>query len=440
MIRTIIRAVLSFALRLFFSRIEVEGGDALPADRAVIFVLNHPNGLVDPLFLLCLSPRRVSFLAKEPLFRTPLIGPILRALDCLPVYRRVDQADPRKNAETFTRARDLLERGGAIAIFPEGTTHSDSKLRPLKTGAARIALGAAAHAQGRPISIIPAGLYYTNKGTFRSKALLVFGSPIDVPVIGGADEPPRAAVTALSEQIRDGLMAVTVNADNDEALAWVMRAQRVFTEPDDGEGALTAEFTLRRRFVEGYAAFERAAPERLRALEQRVEAYEREAAQVGVVPDRIPLGVERVPSTASQGVVLGLMAVPAAFGVLLNGPVYHAIGYISNRIVAPRDSTVVSTVKLCASLLVYPVLWSGVTLWALAAGGGQAALLSAGLCPLCAWCAVQFEERWNRLSEIRAPVILHRADAARFERLRTERTAIHTEIIRVGEHLEGSPA
>src|SRR5437899_12638270 len=143
--RTLVRAVFGLVLRVFFRRIEVSGSAHVPARGPVMFVLNHPNGLVDPAFLLCLAPRRVSFLAKAPLFRMPIIGSIVRAVEAIPVHRRQDAgADLRKNAETFEAAQAVLVRGGTIAIFPEGTSHSDPKLRPLKTGTARIALGAAA--------------------------------------------------------------------------------------------------------------------------------------------------------------------------------------------------------------------------------------------------------------------------------------------------------
>src|SRR5207237_173489 len=87
--------------------------------------------------------------------------------------RRQDKVSTAGNRETFARAREVLQRGGAIAIFPEGTTHSDPRLRELKTGAARIALGASIR-----VSIVPTGLYYTAKQTFRSSALAYFGSPI----------------------------------------------------------------------------------------------------------------------------------------------------------------------------------------------------------------------------------------------------------------------
>ena len=168
MLRTVLRATLGWILGLFFRRIDVSGANRVPPRGPVIFAINHPNGLVDPLLLLTFVPRPVSFLAKAPLFELPILGWVIRRLDTIPVYRRQDQADLRQNRATFERARDLLGRGGTIAISPEGTSHSDPGLRPFKTGAARIALGATL---GTLVAIVPVGLFYTEKAVFRSANL-----------------------------------------------------------------------------------------------------------------------------------------------------------------------------------------------------------------------------------------------------------------------------
>src|SRR5260370_37507620 len=112
-------------LRIFFRRIEVTGVERVPSDGPVVFVLNHPNGLIDPAFLLCLAPRPVSFLAKAPLFRLPIIGALVRAFEGIPVYRRQDAgADRRKNAETVEAARTALVRGGTNTVCPGATSHT----------------------------------------------------------------------------------------------------------------------------------------------------------------------------------------------------------------------------------------------------------------------------------------------------------------------------
>ncbi|MDQ3805081.1 MAG: lysophospholipid acyltransferase family protein, partial [Acidobacteriota bacterium] len=193
MLRRAVIAVLRFALRVFFRRVEVVGLERVPRRGALLFVLNHPNGLVDPVFLLCFAPRRVSFLAKSPLFKTPVVGFFVRRMEAIPVYRPGDEgADTARNRETFERSHALLRRGGTIAICPEGKSHSEPSLQPLKTGAARIALGAASTGAPLDLKIVPAGLYYPAKSTFRSGALLYFGEPVAVaPVALGADgEPP----------------------------------------------------------------------------------------------------------------------------------------------------------------------------------------------------------------------------------------------------------
>src|SRR5947207_13410634 len=120
-----LRSLLRMLIRIFFRRIEVTGVERVPLEGPVIFVLNHPNGLIDPAFLLCLAPRRVSFLAKAPLFRMPIIGAICRAFEAIPVHRRQDTgSELGKNAETVEAARALLLRGGPLAVLPGGRSPS----------------------------------------------------------------------------------------------------------------------------------------------------------------------------------------------------------------------------------------------------------------------------------------------------------------------------
>src|SRR6266704_4923710 len=146
------------------------------------------------------------------------------------------ESDLSKNAETFETARAVLLRGGTIAVFPEGGSHSDPKLRPLKTGTARIALGAAAALPpGLVIQIVPVGLYYRAKQTFRSVALLHFGNPFPVeriPLAAGAG-PPAEPVRELTARLEEALRALTLEAEEVNVHTLVARAQHVFTAVDD---------------------------------------------------------------------------------------------------------------------------------------------------------------------------------------------------------------
>src|SRR4051812_44053963 len=258
--RRFITPILRLIARTFFRRIEIIGWEKVPAG-PVIFAVNHPNGLIDPLFLLCFTPRPVSFLAKAPLFRMPVIGWFTRGLDSIPVYRTQDNYATSQNRETFAAARSLLVRGGAIAIFPEGTTHSEPRLKELKTGAARIALGCGA-AECPDIVIVPTAIFYTAKQNFRSSALLYFGDGIPVaPVpVDANGEPPRDAVEALTDRIESALAALTLQADSREALDLIARAERVISL---GRAGLPEQLALRKRFIAGYAHLRERDPARL---------------------------------------------------------------------------------------------------------------------------------------------------------------------------------
>ena len=291
MFRRILCAVLRLALRIYFRRVEIVGVENVPADKPVIFVLNHPNALVDPVFLLCLAPRRVSFLAKAPLFRMPVIGSLVRALDSLPAYRQQDAGeDVTRNRETFEAAWKLLSRGGTIGICPEGVSHNEPRLKPLKTGAARIALGAASSGGQLDVKIVPVGLYYTEKTTFRSSALLRFGEPINVePVELQPDgAPPREAVHALRKQIEEALRDVILHAEHDEALALVDRVEQIFSADElsehDEEQSLARSLQVRQRLLEGYGILRTHSPKRIAAIDVRVNRLHSELQQAGIDP------------------------------------------------------------------------------------------------------------------------------------------------------------
>ena len=106
--RALVEALCRLLLRIFFRRLDVVDEGYVPAEGPALFVLNHHNGLIDPLLILCHAPRRVSFMAKAPLFKTPVVKHFVRAFDCLPVYRKQDGADTAGNRQTLEAARALL--------------------------------------------------------------------------------------------------------------------------------------------------------------------------------------------------------------------------------------------------------------------------------------------------------------------------------------------
>ena len=440
MIRRLIVSLVRLALRIYFQRIEVTGLEHVPLDTPVIFVLNHPNALVDPVFLLCLAPRRVSFLAKAPLFHMPVIGYLVKSLDSLPVYRRQDEGqDVTKNEETFVAARKLLAKGGTIGICPEGVSHDEPGLRPIKTGAARISLAAVSTGEVKDLKIVPAGLYYTSKTRFRSSALLYFGAPLRVePVTLEPDgSPPREAVRQLSREIEQALREVILDARHEEALQTIARAERIFSaEGQNGQGdSLKDELRLQQRFIKAYSVLEGHQPERLRRLEQRMIRFEEELNQAGVDAE------ELAPPSSTRSVfwnilkrsfVFLLMLGPALLGTVAHYPAYRLGGYLATKF--SRDSEdVISTVKIISAMLLFPLTWLVLAITGYVVLGWWAAVVALLVIPVCGYVAIIFFEELDKsIAGIRV-LTFFLVRRRFFVRLLAERKAIRNEIVSLGK-------
>src|SRR5215216_2398833 len=440
MIRHLITTLLRLALRIYFQRIEVTGLEHVPRETPVIFVLNHPNALVDPVFLLCLAPRRVSFLAKAPLFRMPVIGYFVKALDSLPVYRRQDEGeDVSKNQETFVAARKLLARGGTIGICPEGVSHDEPGLRPIKTGAARISLAAVSTGEVSNLKIVPAGLYYTSKTSFRSEALLYFGNPIDVePVTLEPDgTPPREAVRELSNRIEQALREVILDARHEEELQTTARAERIFSSAsDDSSGeTLKDELRLQQRFIKAYSVLQERQPERLRRLELRMVRFEEELNQAGVDPDELspPGSTLRVfVSIMKRSVLFLLMLGPAVIGTLAHYSAYKLGGFLATRISRDSDD-VISTVKIASALLLFPLTWIVLAVLGYVYFGWLAPVLVLVVIPFTGYAAIVFFEELDKsIAGVRV-LTFFLVRRRFFVRLLAERNAIRNEIVALGK-------
>ncbi len=205
-------------IRVFFRDLEVTDGASLPPAGPTLVVANHQNGLVDGLVLMAALPRHPRFLGKSTLWRILPLRPFLALAGVIPVYRAVEaspssQADTvdraRRNDRAFTTSRQLLGEGAMVTVFPEGISHDRSTVQPLRTGAARIALGAAADDAIADVVVPAAGLVYDDKSRFRSRALVRVGPPRAVsPYVAGHRTDARSAVHALTADIAGDLRAV----------------------------------------------------------------------------------------------------------------------------------------------------------------------------------------------------------------------------------------
>ncbi|MCA1591646.1 MAG: hypothetical protein LC754_03150, partial [Acidobacteria bacterium] len=315
-------------------------------------------------------------------------------------------------------------------------------LRPLKSGAARIALGAASTGEALDLKIVPAGLYYTAKASFRSGALLYFGEPISVEpaTLQPNGEPPREAVQALSEQIADALRELTLNADRHEALAMVARAERIFTsEEDEPEGGriLERELRRRRRFVEAYSFHREHSTRRLEALETRILRYEEELRQVGIEDPR-DLSTETVADYGrfwpllTRALVVLLLFPLALAGLVIHYPAYRLAGFLAIKLSKDYED-VLSTFKLAAAMLLFPLTWIVLAVVAFHFARWWGAAFALACAPLAGYAALRFTEEFDRFVAGTRAALFFVTERRFFKQLLDERRSIRREILELGD-------
>ncbi|HEY6867358.1 MAG TPA: lysophospholipid acyltransferase family protein [Candidatus Eisenbacteria bacterium] len=123
------------------SRWDVKGREHIPLSGGLIVASNHVS-FWDPPLVGSAIRREVHFLAKEELFSTPLLGPMIRSLNSIPIRRGV------ADLSGMSRAIAALRGGGALLMFPEGTRMRDGELHPARPGVGMMAV----HAD---VSIVP---------------------------------------------------------------------------------------------------------------------------------------------------------------------------------------------------------------------------------------------------------------------------------------------
>ena len=202
MIQQLARWLSGIGLHWFYSDIHVVGADRIPIDGPILIAMNHQNALVDAMLALQIVPRDLRITAKATLGNTVAGAALMSAIGIIPLSRASDSSvapDPIRNRRSFATIVDELRNGGAVLVFPEGKSHNDPELAPLKTGLARAALRPRADGVPR-ILIIPVGTTFQDKSKPDTTVLVQIGKPIEIDT--WPDDDPPHLTNAITDRLR----------------------------------------------------------------------------------------------------------------------------------------------------------------------------------------------------------------------------------------------
>lgn len=378
--------------RGIYRSVEVENNEAGWSRHPVILVANHPTGFSDPALLLGLLERSPRFLAKATLWRTTGLGWFLDRIGAIPVYRSQDGSTGR-NDEMFVAAFDALRAQDTIALFPEGGAVDAASIGPIKTGAARLALGARAVGIAG-LRVVPVGIHYEDKAAVRKRAYVKVGDVVDLDLeldewvdADRAGPEDHEGVHRLTDEIELRLRACAPDHASDEEAQTLSFAGAVaLREPT----APWVSYADRERVS---ARLGEAGPRARVEVVNRAGPYAEALAAARVRDTDVMLAQGKTGLRQSLVGVLALLIVLAPFA--LAGIILNFLPYVALRAAMRlrHDAMTPSTIRLFAAIVLFFLMWLTWVVIAWSLWDWRMALVTLVACPVYGGVAVAVLDR-----------------------------------------------
>ena len=420
----VMRSIARLAALGWFRSVETGGVERVPLRGPTLVVANHDGGFVDPVLLASTLPRFPRFLAMAGLWRTPA-RPFLWLAGAIPVVRASD-GTTSENSRAFAACHDVLSKQGIVAIFPEGRASDEVRLLPVKTGAARIALGSrAAGAEG--LLIVPVGLIYEDKSTARARVYVRVGVPIDldaelpslVSTGGAADEDDRHTVAALTATIRERLAAVALDFESAAQMSSLGLAATIALRPIDADPGWRPTFSAREDLTTRLGD----APEvQQSAVRDAADAYRAGLEANAITDAAVATDSRRHRRVHLAGVAVAVLAAaPAVVGVLVNAVPGTLTWLVGRRSMAPVTR---ATVKFLVAFVCFPLTWLVVRYLPPVRDSAHPWLIATLIGPVCGLAAAWFVARLQRARRARVNLRRLAGAGASLDDLRARRDRV----------------
>ena len=448
MLYAFFKILITIALRVFFRKYQVQGREKLNEVKGpLIVVSNHPNTLIDPLIVATLMPQRVAFVANGSIFNR-FTRPIFRYFNVIPVYRKKDLGDANNpvsqtelNKATFKNCYEHLAKNGTILLFPEGTSELERRLRDIKTGTARIALGAE-HEKGfeLDVKILPIGLNYSDQTRFWSEVFINVGEPILLSDFKQKYNPESFdTVEELTDLIAKKLAELSIVTEDEEEDSLVKNIEilyknQLFEELHLPESEKKYEFSIIKEIIEAVRYFEKNQPELFTKLQTSINGYLGNIQELGLSDEVFYQTSKRSISTQFWQTVFVLVV---GSPIYLYGLVNNYLPYILPSKLVRFISTDISyrgSILLTTGIVTFLGFY-GLQIWAVHHFFGQAWLtfLYAMSLPLSGYFVLWY---WRHAQQFGYLQRTRRIFATNYDQIKTllqERTAIFEMLERLKE-------
>ncbi|MDK1027257.1 MAG: 1-acyl-sn-glycerol-3-phosphate acyltransferase, partial [Actinomycetota bacterium] len=290
-----------------------------------------------------------------------MVRSVMRWIRAIPIHKSHD-GGPTSNDQMFRSTYEALGEGDLITIFPEGVTVDDPRIANIKTGSARIALGARASGVGS-ITLLSAGIHYGDKAALRSEVFIDIGYPIDLDDSIGAyvahgeaeDASNRDAVVALTQEMEKRLRWAAPDFKDWRTARSLSAAGGVALRPADGSDPDVGHGDRQRlaRLLDG------APDDRKKTIAEAMDRYRSELDALGYEDEMFVSGLGSKRAflwNAVKDLIIGLILVPFAIvGAIVNAIPLAIVWLIGRSKVA---DAMMATIKPIGAIFAFLVTWS----------------------------------------------------------------------------------
>ena len=390
---TRVRRVNRALMDTWFREISLVDLDTLPQEGGIVFTAWHPGGLIDPMLMMAALPGGLTFAAKSPLFKTPILGHILRAIDAKPVLRPQDNVgnkEERKKANSglIDTLSSSVASGQRVAIFPEGISHTKAHPVKMRTGAARILLDSIRKAdemeKPRP-HLVPIGLHYSDQHQFRERVSLQVNRSLTYPPLPGEEgalQPSSEELAEHGELAHDrvwceemtNLLHTEIQRCNQAQETWedrelVWRARRMIHTARSGDEVKPITFHEAvlgsRRVRAAWQYLAQNDPERNLEMETKFKKHHSEMEHIGLRSWELRDREKKISKTAflknmllwiwSASWMLGIVTWSAMIGAIVPYMFIRLVIIIQSK--NEENHSAIGSMKLLYSVALYPIWW-----------------------------------------------------------------------------------